>query len=614
VRERRSVEHMSQRPTEPHPGELRALVEHFEASRYEEAAVIGRSLTLRFPNHPFGWKALGAVLKQAGRAADALAPMRRAVALSPADPEGHLNLGKLLLALGHAEEAVHSLCASVTLLRKLSSADSNATALADALKCVGNALVMLGRLEEAEASYRGALDAKPNDPDACTNLGNVAKDLGRLEEAEACYRLALAMNPASATVHSNVIFVLDMRSSSTIAEQQAERERWYDAHGRRLAAWMPRHDNVPDPARRLRVGYVSADFCMRSPYFTFGPVVALHDPSSFEVTCYSDVVRPDMATARLRQAAQRWRDTAGMTDEALADQVREDGIDILVDLTSHMSGSRLLAFCRKPAPLQVTAWGYANGTGLRTMDYLLADSVVVKPEERRHFAEEVLDLPCFLCYEAPAHVPPVSPLPALAGRPLTFGCFNRVEKISDAALELWARILAELPQSRLLIKGRPLHSAGARARLCARLQAREIDLDRVSLLGDSSHYEHLRSHHNVDVMLDPLPHGGGMSTAEALWMGVPVVTLYGDAIPGRASASFLSVLAMEEWIGSTKEDYVRIAVEAARDLGRLTCLRQAIRPRMAQSVIGDVGRYAQIVESAYRTMWQRWCRRAPQNS
>jgi predicted O-linked N-acetylglucosamine transferase (SPINDLY family) len=297
-----------------------------------------------------------------------------------------------------------------------------------------------------------------------------------------------------------------------------------------------------------------------------------------------------------------------MADEALSEQIRADGIDILVDLSGHSAGSRLLVFARKPAPVQVTAWGHATGTGLKTMDYFLADPVAVPEAERRWFAEEVVDLPCALCYEPPSYLPEVTALPALEAQGLTYGCVNRLEKVTERVIRLWGRILQSAPQARLLVKDKGFSETGLRHRFLRRLQeVGGIEPNRVTLHGPSAHPEHLKIFHQIDVGLDPFPQGGGVSTAEALWMGVPVVTLLGATPPSRFTASFLTVLGMQDWIGRSDEDYVRVALEAGRDLPRLAKLRLELRSRAAASSYGDLPRYTRAVEQTYRSLWRRWC-------
>ena len=299
----------------------------------------------------------------------------------------------------------------------------------------------------------------------------------------------------------------------------------------------------------------------------------------------------------------------GVWAAARAEQIRSDRIDILVDLSGHSAGNRLPVFARKPAPVQVTAWGHAHGTGLDTMDYFFADPVFLAKKDRALFAEKVMDLPCVICYEAPAYAPEGHPLPALGGKPFTFGCINRIEKISDKSLRLWGQIMAALPRAGLLLKDHKLGNAKFREDFLRRLGAVGIGPERVRLAGGSPHAEHLKIYHEVDLGLDPFPHGGGVSTAEALWMGVPVVTLPGQTLPSRVSASVLTAIGMQDWVARSDEDYVRIAIEAASDLPHLAGLRQRLRAHMAASAVGDAKRYPAAVERAYRSMWLRWCKK-----
>ena len=300
------------------------------------------------------------------------------------------------------------------------------------------------------------MELKPDYHEAHNNLGNALRYLGRFAEAEASYRRALELKRDFHMAHNNLIFTLDLLEGCTVREQQEERRRWYEQHGRKHAASIRPHNNQPDPERCLRIGFVSADFRRHSAYYAFSPIILRHERNAFEVVCYSGVKLEDDATARLRQAAHQWRSTLGVSDEALAEQIRRDRIDILVDLSGHSAGNRLPVFARKPAPVQVTGWGFAGGTGLATMDYYASDAVVVPPQERGLYAEEVIYLPCGACYEAPEYAPAVSALPALEDQAFTFGCINRIEKISDRVMALWGRILAQLPEARLLIR------AGAR--------------------------------------------------------------------------------------------------------------------------------------------------------
>ena len=611
---------------------LRGLNRLPEAERHLRQALSGK------PDYAEAHHCLGVVLGDLGHFEEAERSLRRALALNPDDAEAHHNHGIALRNLGQLESAERSLRRALALKPGHAEAHNSlgnalmdqgrfgeaehhcrqALAInpkyAEAHNSLSLVLRGLGRMEEAERCCADALALLPESPELHNNMGSALVDLGRFEEADRSYRQALALKPDFAAAHSNLIFAMDLAEGHDLKAQQAERRRWFEQHGHKHAAEVLAHENTPDPKRVLRVGYVSADFRRHSAYYIFSPVLYAHDRSAFEVYCYSGVKREDDATARLRAAAQGWRSTVGMSDEALAEQIRADRIDILVDLAGHSAGNRLPAFARKPAPVQVTAWGHAHGTGLDTIDYFLADPVFLAKKERALFAEKVLDLPCVICYEAPAYAPEVQPLPALAGKPFTFGCINRIEKISDRSLGLWGQIMAALPQAGLLFKDHKLGDARLRETFLRRLGAVGIGPERVRLAGGSPHAEHLKIYHEVDVGLDPFPHGGGVSTAEALWMGVPVVTLPGPTLPSRVSASVLTAIGLRDWIAKDDANYVRIAIEASRDLPRLAGLRQQLRAHMAASAVGDAKRYTAAVEQIYRSIWQRWCKQAQKRS
>jgi predicted O-linked N-acetylglucosamine transferase (SPINDLY family) len=400
---------------------------------------------------------------------------------------------------------------------------------------------------------------------------------------------------------------LDLAPGTTSGEAFAERRRWNERYGRPAAVHIRPHDNDRDPERRLRVGYVSADFREHSAAMVFGPVVLSHDPAAVEVVCYAGVLKPDHVTARFQAAAGRWRSMLGVSDEALARQIRQDGIDILVDLSGHSGGHRLQVFARKPAPVQVTAWGYALGTGLDTVDYFFADAVTVPAEARGDFSEEVVDLPAFVAYSPVEGVPEVGPLPARARGAVTFGCFNRLSKLTPEALELWARILGAVPGARVVMKFHGLDQPAIQARVRGAFEGQGIAGERIVMLGGTNSREHLGAYGQVDLALDPFPHGGGVTALDGLWMGVPMVTLLGERIPTRMGPSILTTLGLPEFIAGTPEEYVAVAVRWARNLDELARVRAGLRERMRASVICDHRAYCRAVEDAYRWMWRRWC-------
>jgi predicted O-linked N-acetylglucosamine transferase (SPINDLY family) len=550
------------------------------------------------PGYAMAHSNLGDALRAAGQLDEAVASCRRAILIQPDYGEAHNNLGNALNEQGHDEEAFAAYQRAIQFKPGLSSAQNN----------LGNAFTNQGRIDEAVAAYRRAIELRPAFAEAHNNLGIALKNQGRLDEAIAMFRKAIELRPDDAMAHSNLIFTLDLVEGEDLAGLQNERRRWYEQHAARFAAQIVRHGNERDPGRRLRVGYVSADFCRHSACDVFGPVVRGHEAAGFEVHCYSGVKREDDATERLRRAVQGWRSTLGMSDEELAGQIRRDGIDILVDLSGHSAGNRLLVFARKPAPVQVTAWGHATGTGMKTMDYFFADAVVVPEKARALYTETVIDLPCVLCYEPPEYLPEVGMLPAMEGNPLTYGCVNRLEKITDRVIGMWGRILRGTPGARLLLKDKGLSEAGVRREVLGRLLGiGGIEESRVLLIGASPHAEHLKIFERIDVGLDPYPQNGGVSTAEALWMGVPVVTLQGATEPSRMTASMSSLVGLADWAAESEAEYVDIALRAGRELGRVAELRKELRGRLKATPFGDVRRYTLAVEHAYRQMWRAWC-------
>jgi predicted O-linked N-acetylglucosamine transferase (SPINDLY family) len=391
-------------------------------------------------------------------------------------------------------------------------------------------------------------------------------------------------------------------------EHQEERRRWYERHAARFASEIVPHANNRDPERRLRVGYISP-YMMRNSFGTwlFRPLIRKHDRSRFEVFLYSDVKTPDRDTQSFRDTDSVWRETVRFNDEALADLIRKDQIDILVDLTGHASANRLLTFARKPAPVQISAWGHPTGTGLPVMDYLFADPVAVPEDVRPLFAETVVDLPCFLGYEPPEYAPAIVSPPAAEGRPMTFGCLNRLSKITARCLGLWSRLLSDMPNTRLVLKDPQLSDPRMRSRIAKVFIDCGINEDRLTFLTSTPHDQHLAAYNEIDIALDPFPQSGGVSTFEALWMGVPVVALLGPSVSGRGAAAILSSLGLQDWVADSEDTYLALAKRKASDIPALAELRRGLRPLMAGSPAADSSQYTRAVEAAYREVWRSYC-------
>jgi len=613
--------------------------------------------------HADAWHLLGVLASQCAQPAPALALIQHAIALQPAQADYYVNLANAQQALGLSEEASHSLLKALSLNPQLAMAHNNlgllrqgqrqfaaaehhlrmATELGftaawsnlgsllalhgrltEALTCyesalryapdslearynLANAQVQAGQPQEAIASYEEVLARAPSHADSWNNMGIQLGKLGRIRDACVALRTAMSLAPQNAAYHSNLIFFLDYDFAIDAAAQQRERHRWWQQHIEPLRLPTPTFENSRDPVRKLRVGYVSADFWRHSAAFTFAPMLQHYNRSEFSVFCYANQQRADDLTAELQRSVDGWRDIAELDDAAAASLIRSDQIDILVDLSAHSAGHRLGVFARRPAPVQISAWGHANGTGLPEIDYLLSDAVTLPPALAPLYAETLTYLPCTLTYSPGLDLPAVSPLPALTS-PLTFGCFNRLAKVDATVLAVWSQLLTAIPDARLLFKSPELSDSAAQDALLASAAAAGITEERILMQGKTSQLEHLAAYGQVDICLDPFPHGGGISTFEALWMGVPVLTLLGDTQVGRLSAGIVSAVGLTDWVAVSKADYIDRGVHLASNLPTLAAVRSQLRTVVATSVAGNPQRYADEVYKIYRQLWQKWTR------
>ncbi len=568
--------------------------------RFEEALAAYQDAARTAPSRHAPALGIANCLRHLGRIEDSLPFFARAAELSPEDPDLHCAHGNALLACRQYEPAILAYRRAVAIRPDEPGLVNN---LASALRFTGD-------MSAAAAAYRQAIALKPDYADAMANLALTLRDQGHVTEGVALLRRALDVDPAAPGNHSNLIFCLDFLPDLDVAAHQAERRLWQQRHERPLFAEREPHRNPATLDRKLRIGYVSADFKVHSASALFGPIVLGHDRSRFDVTCYSTTVGEDFRTAMFVQQTRFLR-VGHLSDAALAAQIREDGIDILVDLSGHTAGNRLLAFARKPAPVQVTAWGHATSTGLEAMDYFFADPYLVPAAERHLYAEEIADLPCLLCFEAPHYAPDVAPLPADSLGAVTFGCLNRLAKVSGEVLEVWAEILQGTPGSRLLLKGARMEDPANQARFRQVMTARGIAPERLVFRGETPHIRHLEAYGEVDIALDPFPYCGGTTTCEALWMGAPVIAMAGRIPASRLGVAILSALGFPGLVASDKAGYVALARGLAANRELLRQLRRELRPRFAASPVGNVALYTQAVEDAYRRMWRDWVERQP---
>ena len=483
----------------------------------------------------------------------------------------------------------------------------------DYAKALNNLILLLmetDRLDEAEDLLNQSLTANPNHLEALDNLGRIFKRMGRGADELKVRRRIAALNPHDATAHNAMIFTMNYDPTSDPAAIFEESRRWDERHAKPLRKFIQRHTNDPDPDRRLRIGYVSADFWLHPVSFFLRPLLHHHDRKQFEIICFSSVERPDPMTAILRGDADAWHDIRGQSDEAVADLIRENSIDILIDLSGHSAQNRLLAFARRPAPVQISYLGYPATTGLSTMDYRLTDMHSDPPGGTEHLhTEELLRLPTTnWCYAPMDSAPAAGRSPAATGKPICFGSFNNLEKVTPRTIALWSRILRAIPTSRLFLKSSGFGAASVRRQITEQFAAYGIDADRLDLIGrEPNILTHLALYDRMDISLDTFPYHGTTTTCDALWQGVPVVTLAAKAHLSRVGVSLLNSVGLPELIAQDEDEYVAIAVTLANNLPRLAELRRTLRERMKASPLMDAPRFARNIEAAYRDVWRRWC-------
>jgi len=604
-----------------------------ELKRFEEAlACYDRAIALK-PDFGDAWNNRGIALRALQRLDEAVASYDRAILLKPSYVEAFNNRGTVLSGLRRYDDAVASYDAALSIEPACGDAWTNRGEVLFALGRFDEALAShdkalainpnmaagwLGRADilrikrvgEAIAACHRALAIEPNSARALTLLGQCHAMQGNTDQAIACYDRALAIEPDGEYTISSRIFALDFAADAGFAEHQAARAYWWEQIGAKIAARSRRHhDNDRDPTRRIVLGYVSSDFRKHSAAFGFSPVLKNHDRSRFEVICYSCSAIEDPVTEYFQQIADRWRSASQWSDDRLADEVRADKVDILIDLSGHTAGHRLRTFASNPAPIQVTAWGHSTGTGLPTIDYLFSDPVAIPAAVRHLFAERIYDLPCLVIIDPPLSAPPTSQPPVLSNGHITYGVFNRIDKISEHAVEVWARILQRDATARLLIKHQAVDDPAIRLALREKFLRYGVVTDRIDLLGSTSRSEHIAAYEQVDVCLDPFPQNGGISTWEALHVGVPVVAKLGDSLPSRLSGAILSSIGMTDWVAADDDEYAEIALKSAATPDRLRMLRQGLPTRIAMSSRCSPEGYARAVEQAYRAMWKAYCER-----
>jgi predicted O-linked N-acetylglucosamine transferase (SPINDLY family) len=566
--------------------------------RRDAAEAAYRAAIRCLPSYAQAWNGLGLVLQNSGRMAEAADAYRLAVGHAPNWPEPRINYGVALLNLEQGEAAAQAFRAAIELDPQNATAHGN----------LGAVYVRGGLPMRAEASLRTAVAIAPGETRWRANLAVALQMQGRHLEAEQCCREVMMERPGYASAHGNLLFALNYREDLGAGEIFAEYRNWDARHAAPLAPRRPRFDLDRTVGRRLRVGYVSPDFRHHAVAFFAEPLIAAHDPVQVEVFCYSEVMVEDATTLRLRNVAAHWRSTLGMTDEAVADLIRDDRIDVLVDLAGHTAANRLLVFARRAAPVQVASLlGHGYTSGLSAMDGILVDDDLAPPGSEPLFSETLVRIGRVpLVYRPQDGMPPVAPLPVRRNGYVTFGHFGRPERLNPGVISAWARILHGVPGARLMLNTRAMQEAAFREAITAQFAGHGIVADRLQLVFTQPQPRTWAAYGEIDIALDPFPHNAGTTTIEALWQGVPVVTLAGRPSVGRIGASILRAVGLMEWVAPTIDDYIECAVAAAGQLDGLAALRADLRARMRRSPLCDAAGLARRTEEAYRALWERW--------
>lgn len=576
---------------------------HHDSGRLEQAEALYRRILGTLPGHPDALHFLGVASLQRGRDTDAAELIGQAVSANPSDTAARINLGNALKRLGNLEAAAAQYRSALELKPGLVEAHFN----------LGVVTQAQGRFADAEACYRTAIALRPGYGEAHGNLGNTLRAQGRLEEAVTSFHLALQHSTRPAIPYSSLLFHHAYHATVSPAQLLALARGWEQAclpARERATARSRTFTNLPLDGRKLRIGYVSGDFCQHPVAYFIEQLFAQHDRNKIELFAYTTNRARDAVTERLHALSDHWVPIADLPDGAARDRIEADGIDVLVDLSGHTLHNRMGMFARRAAPVQAHYLGYFASTGLSQMDHFIGDAMLTPPETDAHFCEQVWRLPRVRAsYEGDPSAPRTAWQPASDGS-IWVGSFNNLGKLTSATLALWAKVLHALPEGRLLLKNKGLAAPANRQRILGELIGHGIAPQRIELLDSSSTpgwREHMACYDRLDIALDPVgAHGGYTTTCDALWMGAPVITLEGNRMASRMSASILRALGYPEWVARSESEYVEKTVALAQNVALREALRPDQRAYMAASPLCDAKDLATSLEAAYFEMFERW--------
>ena len=569
-----------------------------QQGRYQDVVERCENALAREPGQIDALNLLAAALLAQGKVQDGIRYLRRASALAPS-AKAHADLGSILATTGDFDGAIASYRAAV----------AQQPDLADARRTLAALLKVIAHYDDAEECCHAGLKQLPQNAALKHTLATVMFEQARVEEAITTMRESLALQPDNPAAHSELLRMLSYSDTQDPAQIYREHLAWAARHARALEDAAPPHSNSPDPVRRLRVGFVSPYIHKHAVTFFLESVIEHHDRTQLEIFLYADVARPDDYSDRLKTYGAHWRGTLSLDHAQLAQLVRDDAIDILVDLSGHTANNRLLAFARKPAPVQVNWLGFPSTTGMRSMDYRITDDFCDPPGMTEHLnSERLVRLPgIYMAWRPPDGIPVIATLPASKNGHITFGTFHSAFKITPAIVALWARILQRMPDSRLQVMA--VSGVAAQRHIRKLFSNCGVSEQQLVILPRLTFDDYLAAYAGVDIALDTFPYHGATTTCFSLWMGLPVVVLEGTTHASRADVSMLSNVGLPQLIAKTGNDYVNIAVGLAQDLPQLADLRANLRGMMIRSPNADGRACARNLEQAFREMWGTWCKK-----
>ncbi|MEQ1663463.1 MAG: tetratricopeptide repeat protein [Thiobacillus sp.] len=576
---------------------------HFDALQYQEAKRLYQQICQKDRVDDYAWTMLGITQALLNDLDEAENSLQKAANLNPRGFDAIYNLGRTQYGKGLFDQAIDSYQKALCL-----QPDHVDTLVGLGLSAAGR-----GQWIQAQQFYERILRINPRHAAALDNLANVMRSQGLPELAIPFYRQAYAINPRAAT-YSNLLLSLHYPATHDPLAAFLEHQAWGESLTKSfLAPRFPQTDRNPD--RKLRIGYVTPDLRSHSVAYFIESLLVNHDRSQYEIFCYLELGAADDMTRRLLEFAGTVRNTGGVMDDKVAAMVREDQIDVLIDLAGHTNNNRLPVFARKPAPIQITYLGYPNTTGLPMMDYRFTDEWADPPGMTEHLhTEKLLRIDKgFLCFTPPAESPEIPSPPAIEHGYVTFGSFNALPKITAEMLEIWSKILLSTPDSHLLIKNAQLTDPVLQERLRNQLVQLGVGGERIEIMGRTSKAEHMSALGCVDIALDTFPYHGTTTTCDTLWMGVPVITLAGKSHVSRVGVSLLSRMGLDEHIAHSAEEYIEKAARLANSGDELSMLRRNMRARFKGAGVCDGVSFTRTVEQLYRLRWQEWCEEAIEN-